>query len=51
MESIARWEISSVERQKDVNPVERCYIENQKGDIAVQSTVVIAPFWFSTEHL
>ena len=27
-----------------------CSVENQKGTIAVQSLMAIAPFWFSTEH-
>ena len=42
--------ISSVESQKGPINNQRCSIENQKGTITVQS-MVITPFWFSTEHL
>ena len=33
---IYRFPLSSVESQKGINAVQRCSIENQKGNIAVQ---------------
>ena len=41
---------SSVKSQKGINAVQRWSIENQKGAIAIKRSMVIAPFWFSTEH-
>ena len=44
-------DISWAERQKGINAVRRCSVENQKVDIAINFFTAISPFWFSTEHL
>ena len=46
------WTLSSVESKKGVIAVQRCYVENQMGAIAVLAGfMAIAPFWFSAEYL
>ena len=42
--------ISSVESHKSIITIQQCSVENQKGAIAVQKSMAIAPFWISTEH-
>ena len=43
--------ILSVESQKGAINIQRCFIENQKGAIAVNVYGDSAPFWFSMEYL
>ena len=42
--------ISSFESQKGFITIQRCSTENQKGINHCTKSMVIAPFWFSTEH-
>ena len=49
--STDKFYISSAESQKGAIADQRCFVENQKGAIAIDFVPAIAPFWFSTEHL
>ena len=48
--------ISSAENKEEAIAVQRCSVEKQKGTKNATNAIdfvhaVIAPFWFSTEHL
>ena len=42
--------ISSSESQKGIITIPRCSIESQKGAIAIDLFIAIAPFWFAKKH-